>query len=62
MKNNMTLKDLNEFAKENGISEDTKLFVFGDARLLAVTEICTESPAKDALYTDIYFRIEKETN
>lgn len=59
-KNSLTLKDLNDFAKENGLSEDTELFVFGRTRLRAITEVSTEEPAGDALYTDIYLRIEEE--
>lgn len=60
MKETMTLKNLNDFAKENGLPEDVKLFVFGEQKLLAVTEISTEEPSEDALYTDIYFRVEEE--
>ena len=58
-KKSLTLKDLNEFAEENGLSEDTELFVFGQSRLRAVTSISTECPADDALYTDIYMEVEE---
>ena len=59
-KGSITLKDLNEFAKENGLSEDTKLFIFGQIKLRAIMEISTETPSVDALYTDIYLRAEEE--
>jgi len=60
-KKTTTLKDLNDFAKENGLPEDVGLFVFGKSRLLSVTGIATEMPAEDALYTDIYFEVEEES-
>lgn len=61
-KKSISLKELNEFAAENGLSEDVELFVFGQSRLLSITEVYTECPAEDALYTDIYLRIEEESD
>lgn len=61
-KKSITLKELNEFAKENGLSEDVELYVFGRSMLRAVTEISTEAPAEDALYTDIYLRSVEESS
>lgn len=61
-KETMTLKDLIDFAKENGLPEDVGLFAFGKSRLLAITSISTEVSSEDALYKDIYFEIEEEPN
>lgn len=60
MKKSITLKEINEFAKELGLSEDTELFVFGSTKLKAITSISTETPSEDALYTDIYLEVEEE--
>lgn len=60
MNKSLTLKDLKDFAKENGLSEDTKLHVFGRSRILPVISVSTESPSEDALYADVYLEIEKE--
>lgn len=59
IKESITLKDLNTFAKENGLNENTKIFVNTQDRLLAIKAVCTECPSKDALYTDIYLDIEQ---
>lgn len=59
IKESITLKDLNTFAKENGLNENTKIFVNTQDRLLAIKAIFTECPSKDALYTDIYLDIEQ---
>ena len=58
MEESLTLKDLNEFAKENGLSEDTPLFVFGSKKLLSILSVTTEQPSADALYTDMYLEVE----
>lgn len=60
MTKTMTLKDLNDFAKENGFSEDAEIYIFGKSRILSITEISTEMPSEDALYTNIYLSAEKE--
>lgn len=62
MGKSISLKELNEFANENGLPEDVELFILGKGRLLSVTEASTEHPAEDALYTDIYLRVEEESD
>ena len=59
-KKTITLKELNDFAQENGLSEDVGLYIFGESRILSITDISTEMPSEDALYTDIYFNVEEE--